>query len=57
MNAEERLEAVMEDGGITECGNAQNSVKVCPKQVPLKTGIAKLNRATTWHHLKTWLSR
>ncbi len=57
MNAEERLEAVMGDGGITECGNAQNCVKACPKEVPLATAIAKLNRATTWYYIKNWLGR
>lgn len=57
MNAGERLEAVMGDGGITECGNAQNCVKACPKEVPLTTAIAGLNRATTWHFVKNWLER
>lgn len=57
MNAEERLEAVMGDGGVTECGNAQNCVKACPKEVPLTTAIAQLNRATTWHFIKNWLTR
>lgn len=57
MNSEERLEAVMGDGGITECGNAQNCVKACPKEVPLTTAIAKLNRATTWYSIKSWLGR
>ncbi|MBI5014635.1 MAG: succinate dehydrogenase iron-sulfur subunit [Deltaproteobacteria bacterium] len=55
MNAEERLEAIMGDGGITECGNAQNCVKVCPREVPLTTAIARLNRDTTRHLLARWL--
>ncbi len=55
--AEERLEAIMGDGGITECGNAQNCVKACPKEVPLTTAIADLNRATTWYFLRNWLTR
>ncbi len=57
MNAEERLEAVMGDGGITECGNAQNCVKACPKEVPLTTAIAQLNRDTTWFFIRNWLRR
>lgn len=57
MNAEERLEAVMGDGGITECGNAQNCVKVCPHEVPLTSAIARLNRDTTLHALRSWLER
>ncbi len=57
MNAAERLEAAMGDGGITECGNAQNCAQVCPKEVPLTSALAQLNRATTWHYLKSWLTR
>ncbi len=57
MLAEERLEAVMGDGGITECGNAQNCVKACPKEVPLTTAIAKLNRDTTWYFVRNWFER
>lgn len=44
LNAPERLEALMEDGGIDECGNAQNCVKACPKEIPLTTSIADVNR-------------
>lgn len=44
MNADDRLEALMEDGGIDECGNAQNCVKACPKEIPLTTSIAAVNR-------------
>jgi succinate dehydrogenase / fumarate reductase iron-sulfur subunit len=52
MNAEERLEALMEDGGISECGNAQNCVKACPKEIPLTTSIADLNRQVTLYAFK-----
>jgi len=52
MNAGERLEAMMEDGGINECGNAQNCVKACPKEIPLTTSIADVNRQVTMHALK-----
>ena len=57
MNAEERLEAVMGEGGINECGNAQNCVKACPKEVPLTTAIGDLNRKTTLYAIKNWLGR
>ena len=30
-----RLRPLMEEGGISECGNAQNCVEVCPKNLPL----------------------
>lgn len=36
----ERLAALMGDGGIQECGYAQNCLEVCPKDIPLTTSIA-----------------
>ena len=57
MNREERLDAIMDVGGITDCGNAQNCIKVCPKQIPLTKSIAQLNRDTTLHGIKRWLGR
>jgi succinate dehydrogenase / fumarate reductase iron-sulfur subunit len=53
-NASDRLDALMAPGGIASCGNAQNCVKVCPKEIPLTDSIAKAGRATTWHALKSW---
>ncbi len=38
----ERLRALMGDGGIHECGYAQNCVEVCPKEIPLTTSIAEV---------------
>jgi succinate dehydrogenase / fumarate reductase iron-sulfur subunit len=52
MQAGERLDALMEPGGLQVCGNAQNCVAVCPKQIPLTTSIAKAGRATTVRSLK-----
>lgn len=46
MNKPDRLDALMEDGGISGCGNSQNCVQVCPKGIPLTTSIAALNRDT-----------
>lgn len=57
MNREERLDAIMGVGGVTDCGNAQNCIKVCPKQIPLTKSIAQLNRDTTMHGIKRWLGR
>jgi succinate dehydrogenase / fumarate reductase iron-sulfur subunit len=54
MNAGERLEALTSEGGIQICGNAQNCVAVCPKQIPLTTSIGRAGRATTLHSLKKW---
>jgi succinate dehydrogenase / fumarate reductase iron-sulfur subunit len=38
----ERLEALMGDGGIHECGYAQNCVEVCPKDIPLTKSISEV---------------
>lgn len=40
----DRLLAVMGLGGIEDCGNAQNCVKVCPKGIPLVQSIIETNR-------------
>lgn len=55
MIKEDRLETLLEDGGIGECGNAQNCVKVCPKGVPLTYALAKLNRETLIYSIKRLL--
>ena len=55
--AGERLDALSDAGGIQVCGNAQNCVAVCPKEIPLTTSIARAGRATTWHALKKWFDR
>jgi succinate dehydrogenase / fumarate reductase, iron-sulfur subunit len=38
----ERLSALMGDGGIQECGYAQNCVEICPKEIPLTSSIAEV---------------
>lgn len=45
----DRLEALMGPGGISDCGNAQNCVKVCPKKIPLTDSIGAMGRAVTVH--------
>ena len=52
MSAGERLDALTDEGGIQICGNAQNCVAVCPKEIPLTTSIAKAGRAATIHKIK-----
>jgi succinate dehydrogenase / fumarate reductase iron-sulfur subunit len=39
----ERLAALMGDGGIQECGYAQNCVEVCPKDIPLTRAISEVS--------------
>ncbi|WP_413431028.1 succinate dehydrogenase iron-sulfur subunit [Crateriforma spongiae] len=55
--AKERLDALTGPGGIAACGNAQNCVAVCPKEIPLTTSIARAGRATTVHAIKKWFER
>jgi len=57
MNARERLDVLVAEGGIQVCGNAQNCVRVCPKEIPLTTSIARAGRAATFHVLKKWFDR
>jgi succinate dehydrogenase / fumarate reductase, iron-sulfur subunit len=57
MNSFERLEALVAEGGIQTCGNAQNCVKVCPKEIPLTTAIGRGGRAATLHTLRKWFDR
>ena len=52
MNAGERLDALMAEGGLQVCGNAQNCVAVCPKNIPLTRSIARAGRALTVHAIK-----
>jgi succinate dehydrogenase / fumarate reductase iron-sulfur subunit len=40
----ERLTALMGDGGIQECGYAQNCVEICPKDIPLTKSISEVGR-------------
>jgi succinate dehydrogenase / fumarate reductase iron-sulfur subunit len=55
MHAAERLDAIMGDGGIEDCGKAQNCAAVCPKEIPLVDSIATVNRAATRRMLLGWL--
>jgi succinate dehydrogenase / fumarate reductase iron-sulfur subunit len=57
MTRDERIEAIMGDDGITNCGNAQNCVQVCPMSIPLTTAIYEENRETVIHGLFGWLRR
>ena len=42
----------MGDGGIQECGYAQNCVEVCPKDIPLTTSIADVGGEVMWQAVK-----
>jgi succinate dehydrogenase / fumarate reductase iron-sulfur subunit len=55
MHAKERLETLMGEGGIADCGKAQNCAEVCPKEIPLVDSIAVVSRQTTKQMLFGWL--
>ncbi|NOY23762.1 MAG: succinate dehydrogenase iron-sulfur subunit [Acidobacteria bacterium] len=54
---EDRLHSVMGKGGVAECGNAQNCVEACPKEIPLTTSIAEVGRQVTLQVMKDWFRK
>ena len=54
---DERLNGLMGDDGITNCGNAQNCVQVCPMSIPLTRAIYETNRDITFNALFGWLRK
>lgn len=57
MAKEERLEAIMQEGGIADCGNAQVCVEVCPKNIPLTESIADIGLQTSLQLLKNLFTK
>jgi succinate dehydrogenase / fumarate reductase, iron-sulfur subunit len=55
MHKNERLETVMGEGGISDCGKSQNCVEVCPKEIPLVDSLSVVARDTTKRMLFGWL--
>jgi succinate dehydrogenase / fumarate reductase iron-sulfur subunit len=53
----ERLEVLMEAGGVADCGKAGNCVEVCPKEIPLLESIAAVQRQATVHAIKSFFSK
>lgn len=47
MHIKERIDAVTSEGGIQDCGLAQQCVKACPKEIPLVEAIGELQRDVT----------
>jgi len=52
----DRLEELMGPGGVNDCGNSQNCVKVCPKEIPLTESIGAIGRSATAHAFKKFFS-
>jgi len=53
----ERLETLMGEGGVADCGKAGNCVEVCPKDIPLLESIAAVQRQATVHSIKRFFGR
>ncbi len=53
---DQRLDVLMGEGGVHDCGNAQNCVKVCPKEIPLTEAIGRAGRQITVHAIKKFFN-
>lgn len=49
---DDRLDVLMGEGGVSDCGNAQNCVKACPNHIPLAESIAEIGRQATIRGVK-----
>jgi succinate dehydrogenase / fumarate reductase, iron-sulfur subunit len=54
---DQRLQALMQEGGVADCGKAGNCVQVCPKQIPLLESIASVQRQATMHAARSFFDR
>ncbi len=57
INRDARLDAMMDEDGIANCGNAQNCVQVCPMSIPITRAIYETNREVLIHGLFSWLRK
>jgi len=53
----ERLDALMDEGGIADCGKSGNCVEVCPKEIPLLESIATVQRQATVYSIKSFFGK
>jgi len=53
----ERLEIMMDEGGVTDCGKAGNCSEVCPKDIPLLESIAAVQRQATVYAIKSFFTK
>jgi len=56
LQKEKRLQAVLGEDGIAGCGNAQNCVKVCPKNIPLTESLALIGREASKQAIRGFFS-
>jgi len=52
----QRIESLMEEGGVQDCGKAANCVAVCPKEIPLLESIAVIGRQATVHTVRKFFA-
>ncbi len=57
MEIDDRLNGLLSDDDITNCGNAQNCVQVCPMSIPLKRAIYETNRDIAVNTLFGWFKK
>jgi succinate dehydrogenase / fumarate reductase iron-sulfur subunit len=54
---DERLDALMEEGGVADCAKAGNCQQVCPKEIPLLESIAAVQRSATVYAIRRFFSK
>ncbi len=54
---DERLDALMDEGGVADCGKAGNCVEVCPKDIPLLESIAAVQRQATVYSIRRFFTK
>ena len=54
---DERLDAMMDEGGVSDCGKAGNCQEVCPKEIPLLESIAAVQRQATVYTIRRFFSK
>lgn len=51
----ERMQAALGKDGIAGCGNAQNCVQVCPKEIPLTESLSLIGKEASKRAIKNFL--
>jgi succinate dehydrogenase / fumarate reductase iron-sulfur subunit len=54
---DERLDVMMDEGGVADCGKSGNCVEVCPKEIPLLESIAAVQRQATVYSIRRFFSK
>ena len=49
---DDRYDVLAGPDGLLGCGNAQNCIEACPKEISLTRAIAELNRGILWNRMK-----